>query len=77
MIDWAGCTTVMIGWPSPKTRRPFRLSLTYVSAPVEEWAAGERSGWFKGTCTQSRGTLGQMQAQSSDLGASNRATLAG
>jgi len=43
MIDWAGCTTVMIGLPSPKTFPPI-LNHTCM-CPAEVWAAGERSGW--------------------------------
>ena len=36
MIDWAGCTTVMIGRPSPKT---FPSLLNIGMYPVEVWAA--------------------------------------
>jgi hypothetical protein len=67
MTDWAGCTTVMIGRPSPKTF-PSILNNMYVCAAVDGWTPWERSGWDKGTCAPSNGSLGQMQAQSFRLG---------
>jgi len=39
MIDWVGCTTVMIGRPRPKT---FPSILNICVCPVEVWAAGKR-----------------------------------
>ena len=76
MTDWAGCTTVMIGRPSPKTF-PSILNNMYVCAAVDMWTTWERSGWDKGTWAPSKVSLGQMQAQSFRLGEKEGATLGG
>jgi hypothetical protein len=71
-----GCTTVMIGRPSPKTF-PSILNNMYVCAAVDVWTTWERSGWDKGTWAPSKVSLGQMQAQSFRLGEKEGATLGG
>ena len=66
MIDSASCITVTIGRPTPKTE-DLSVYPLYICA-LSMWAARGRSGWVKGRCALSKGTLRQMQAQSSPLG---------
>jgi hypothetical protein len=64
MIDWAGCTTVTIGRPSPKTF-PSILNKYIGMCPVDVWAAWAPRGWVKGPRALS---TGKMQAQKFTLG---------